>query len=128
FRTDPAIRLDHAFGQSTPDWIAMRSGRTGRVGDGVARPASHDEAGAALDEAKRLGALVIPYGGGTSVVGHLRVPEGDRPVVNISLERLAALQAIDAPNLSARFGAGAPGPAIESALAAHGMTLGHFPQ
>ena len=128
FQTDPAIRLDHAFGQSTPDWIALRSGRIGRVADGVALPASHAEAVAALDEAKRLGALVIPYGGGTSVVGHLRVPEGDRPVVNISLERLAALQAIDVQNLTARFGAGAPGPAIEAALAAHGMTLGHFPQ
>jgi len=128
FQTDPAIRLDHAFGQSTPDWIALRSGRVGRVADGVALPTSHQEAVAALDAAKRLGALVIPYGGGTSVVGHLRVPEGDRPVVNISLERLAALQAIDAQNLSARFGAGAPGPAIEAALAAHGMTLGHFPQ
>ena len=110
FETDPAIRLDHAFGQSMPDWIALRSGRIGRVADGVALPASHAEAVAALDEAKRLGALVIPYGGGTSVVGHLRVPEGDRPVVNISLERLAALQAIDVQDLTARFGAGAPGP------------------
>ena len=128
FRTEAAIRLDHAFGQSTPDWIALRSGRVRRVADGVALPATHAEAAAALDEAKRLGALVIPYGGGTSVVGHLRVPEGDRPVVNISLERLAALQAVDAQNLTARFGAGAPGPAIEAALAAHGMTLGHFPQ
>ena len=49
-------------------------------------------------------------------------------MVNISLERLAALQAIDEHDLTARFGAGAPGPAIEAALAAHGMTLGHFPQ
>jgi alkyldihydroxyacetonephosphate synthase len=128
FHADPAIRLDHAFGQSLPDWIALRSGRIGRVADGVALPASHAEAVAALDEAKRLGALVIPYGGGTSVVGHLHVPESDRPVLNISLERLAALQAFDATNLTARFGAGAPGPAIEAALAAHGMTLGHFPQ
>ena len=128
FDTDPALRLDHAFGQSLPDWIALRSGRIGRVADGVALPASHDEAAAALAEAKRLGAIVIPYGGGTSVVGHLHVPEGDRPVLNISLERLVALQAIDATNLTARFGAGAPGPAIETALAAHGMTLGHYPQ
>ena len=128
FDTDPALRLDHAFGQSLPDWIALRSGRIGRVADGVALPASHAEAVAALDEAKRLGALVIPYGGGTSVVGHLHVPESDRPVLNISLERLAALQAFDVTNLTARFGAGAPGPAIEAALAAHGMTLGHFPQ
>ncbi len=128
FQTDPATRLDHAFGQSTPDWIALRSGRVARVADGVALPATHAEAAAALEEAKRLGAIVIPYGGGTSVVGHLRVPKGDRPVVNISLEKLAALQAFDATNLTARFGAGAPGPAIEAALAAHGMTLGHFPQ
>ena len=84
FQTDPAIRLDHAFGQSTPDWIALRSGRVGRVADGVALPASHAEAVAALEEAKRLGACVIPYGGGTSVVGHLGVPAGERPVVNLS--------------------------------------------
>jgi alkyldihydroxyacetonephosphate synthase len=78
FLTDPATRLDHAFGQSMPDWIALRSGRVGQVADGVALPTSHDEAVAALEEAKRLGAIVIPYGGGTSVVGHLRVPEGER--------------------------------------------------
>jgi alkyldihydroxyacetonephosphate synthase len=128
FRTDAAIRLDHAFGQSLPDWIALRYGRIGRVADGVALPESHAEAAAALDEAKRLGAIVIPYGGGTSVVGHLSVPESDRPVVNISLEKLAALQALDAHDLTARFGAGAAGPALEAALAAHGMTLGHYPQ
>jgi alkyldihydroxyacetonephosphate synthase len=128
FDTDPGLRLDHAFGQSTPDWIALRYGRIGRVADGVARPASHAQAAAALEEAKRLGAIVVPYGGGTSVVGHLRVPESDRPVVNISLEGLASLQDLDEHDLTARFGAGAPGPAIETALAAHGMTLGHFPQ
>jgi alkyldihydroxyacetonephosphate synthase len=128
FVSDAATRLDHAFGQSTPDWIAVRSGRVERCADGVAFPASHEEAQAALDEARRLGAIVIPYGGGTSVVGHLRVPDGDRPVVNISLEKLAALQAIDPINLTARFGAGAPGPAVEAALAPLGLTLGHYPQ
>ena len=128
YATDAATRLDHAFGQSTPDWIAMRSGRVGRCADGVAFPASHDEAAAALDEARRLGAVVIPYGGGTSVVGHLRVPEGDRPVVNVSLEKLATLQALDRENLTATFGAGTPGPAVEAALAPHGLTLGHYPQ
>ncbi len=128
FATDASTRLDHAFGQSTPDWIAMRSGRVGRCADGVALPASHDEAAAALAEARRLGASVIPYGGGTSVVGHLRAPDGDRPVVNISLEKLTGLQALDATDLTARFGAGTPGPAIEGALAPHGLVLGHYPQ
>ena len=128
FDSDPALRLDHAFGQSMPDWIALRSGRIGRCADGVAFPSSHDAVVAALDEARRLGAVVIPYGGGTSVVGHLRVPETDRPVVNISLEKLASLQSIDAFNMTARFGAGAAGPSIEAALAPHGLVLGHYPQ
>ncbi len=128
FVTDAPTRLDHAFGQSTPDWIAMRSGRVGPCADGVAFPTSHDEAAAALDEARRLGAIVIPYGGGTSVVGHLRVPAGDRPVVNVSLEKLATLQSLDRENLTATFGAGTPGPAVEAALAPHGLTLGHYPQ
>jgi alkyldihydroxyacetonephosphate synthase len=128
FDTGAAPRLDHAFGQSLPDWIALRSGRVTRCADGVALPASRDELQLALDEAKRLGASVIPYGGGTSVVGHLRVPESDRPVVNISLEKLSGLQALDRLDLTARFGAGTPGPSIEAALAPHGLVLGHYPQ
>jgi alkyldihydroxyacetonephosphate synthase len=128
FDTEAAVRLDHAFGQSLPDWIALRSGRVGRCADGVAFPVSHEDALAALAAAKRLGAVVIPYGGGTSVVGHLRVPETERPVVHVSLEKLAGLQALDATNLTARFGAGTPGPAIEAALAPHGLVLGHYPQ
>jgi len=128
FDTDAATRLDHAFGQSLPDWIALRSGRTAACADGVACPATHDDALAALAEARRLGAIVIPYGGGTSVVGHLRVARSERPVVNVSLERLSGLQAVDPTQLTATFGAGTPGPAIEAALAPHGLTLGHYPQ
>jgi alkyldihydroxyacetonephosphate synthase len=128
FDTSAATRLDHAFGQSMPDWIALRSGRVERCADGVAFPSSHEEVLAVLDAATQAGAVVIPYGGGTSVVGHLRVPQSDRPVVNVSLERLVGLQELDAVNLTARFGAGAPGPSIEAALAPHGLTLGHYPQ
>ena len=128
FDTDAATRLDHAYGQSTPDWIALRSGHTMACADGVACPASHADAQAALDAALRLGAAVVPYGGGTSVVGHLSAPAGDRPSVHISLERLTGLQDLQTGDLCARFGAGTVGPALEAALAAHGLTLGHFPQ
>lgn len=128
FRTDAAIRLDHARGQSLPDWLAMRYGRMGPFADAVALPATHDEAAAALAEAKKLGATVIPYGGGTSVVGHLGVPAADRPVVNISLERLDKLAALDDRAQLATFGAGTPGPRVEAQLKAQGYLLGHFPQ
>ncbi len=128
FLTDAALRLDHARGQSFADWIAMRSGRMGPYADGVALPTSHEQAVAALTEAKKIGAVVIPYGGGTSVVGHLNVPETDRPVVNISLEKMNRLMDLDEISMLARFGAGTPGPLVESQLKAQGYLLGHFPQ
>ncbi len=128
FDDDRALRLDHARGQSLPDWIAMRSGRMGPFADAVARPANHDEAAAALAEARRIGAIVVPYGGGTSVVGHLDVPPLDRSVVNISLERMDRLLALDEMSMTATFGAGTPGTRVEAQLRERGYVLGHFPQ
>ncbi|MDE2150116.1 MAG: FAD-binding oxidoreductase [Gammaproteobacteria bacterium] len=128
FVDDPELRLRHAHGQSFPDWVALRYGAVGAVADAVALPAGHAEAAEALVAALRAGAIVIPYGGGTSVVGHLQVPDGDRPAVNISLSRCSTLLWLDEHAWLARLGAGATGPRLESQLAARGFTLGHFPQ
>lgn len=128
YSSEAQVRLRHARGQSFPDWLAMRSGEFGPVADAVALPASHEEAAEALAEAQRLGAMVIPYGGGTSVVGHLQVPRSDQPVLNISLERMNRLMDLDERAQLARFGAGTPGPQIEAQLQQHGALLGHFPQ
>lgn len=128
FKTDAATRLDHARGQSFPDWVAMKSGQFGPVADGVALPETHEQAQQALAEAQKLGAIVIPYGGGTSVVGHLNVPAGDRPVLNLSLERMNKLLGLDEKTLTATLGAGTPGPQVEAQLKPHGYVLGHFPQ
>ncbi len=128
FDTSAAMRLDHARGQSFPDWIAMRTGRMGPFSEGVALPSTHTEAAQALEQAKKLGAVVIPYGGGTSVVGHLNVPQTDRPVVNISLEKMNRLLTLDDTSMLATFGAGTPGPQIEAQLRKQGYVLGHFPQ
>lgn len=128
FEVDPRLRLLHARGQSFPDWLAMKAGRFGPVADAVARPASHEEAVDALAEAQQRGALVIPYGGGTSVVGHLLVSDSERPVVNISFERMNRLLAFDEKSQLATFGAGTPGPQVEAQLRGRGYLLGHFPQ
>jgi len=69
--TDPAERLRHARGQSLPDWVAMRSGCVDVFPDGVAYPASDQDVRAWFDWARRSGARLIPYGGGTSVAGHI---------------------------------------------------------
>jgi alkyldihydroxyacetonephosphate synthase len=128
FDTSAEARLRHARAHSFPDWIAMRAGRLGPFPDAVALPASHGEAAAALAQARRRGAIVIPYGGGTSVVGHLAVLASERPVLSLSLARLDTLLDLDETALLARFGAGTPGPRVEAQLAQRGYLLGHFPQ
>ena len=122
------VRVRHARGQAFPDLVALRSGRVGPVPDGVALPRSREEVRALLAWARGVGAHVIPYGGGTSVVGHVN-PEADGPpVLTLGLERLAELTAFSAEDRLATFGAGVRGPALEEALRARGFTLGHFPQ
>ena len=126
--TSAETRLRHARGQSYPDWVAMRAGQLGPFPDAVAFPATHEDATECLSRARRAGAVIIPYGGGTSVVGHLAVPTGDRPVLSLSLERMDRLLDLDETAGLARFGAGTPGPAVETQLARKGYLLGHFPQ
>lgn len=126
--TSPEARLTHARGQSLPDWVALRTGDIQAFPDGVAFPASDDQVQALLVFAKQAGALVIPYGGGSSVVGHINPPGTDSPVLTLSLERMARLLELDEIGRTAVFEAGVSGPVLESQLAQHGYTLGHFPQ
>jgi alkyldihydroxyacetonephosphate synthase len=126
--TDPWERLLHARGQSLPDWIAVRAGRIGVLPDAVAFPESSAEVAGLLAWAGTSGARLVPYGGGTSVAGHVNpVPSGE-PVVTVDLSRLSRLVALDESSRLATFGAGVKGPDLEAALRAHGFTLGHFPQ
>jgi alkyldihydroxyacetonephosphate synthase len=131
---DAEDRIRHARGQSLGDWIALRSGRIGRVPDGVGRPTSADQVRGLLDYARAAGARVVPYGGGTTVVGglgpaELDAPHGETPpVLAVSLERLAELSVFDETSGLATFGAGVTGPALETALRTRGRMLGHEPQ
>lgn len=70
----PETRIRHARGQSLPDWVALRSGQISVFPDGVAFPANHAEVAEIMSYARKTGARMIPYGGGTSVVGHLTLP------------------------------------------------------
>ena len=124
----PAARVQHARGQSLPDWIALRSGRLGVVPDAVAGPPDAAAVADLLALGERMGAALLPYGGGTSVVGGVTVRPSDRPVITVDLGRTAGLHHLDETSRLATFGAGTTGPALEAALATHGLTLGHYPQ
>jgi alkyldihydroxyacetonephosphate synthase len=126
---DPVDRIRHAHGQSLPDWIALRSGRVDRIPDGVARPRTSAEVRVLLDHAVAQSVALVPYGGGTSVVGGV-VPdrEDGRPTITVSTEALSGLIDLDERSGLATFGAGTTGPSVERALAGSGLTLGHWPQ
>jgi alkyldihydroxyacetonephosphate synthase len=125
---EPETRVRHARGHSLPDWIALRSGRIAAFPDGVAHPGDEGQVRDLLRYADQVGAKLIPYGGGTSVVGHINPPPGGVPVLTVNLGRLNQLRAFDAVSLLASFGAGISGPDLEAQLRARGATLGHFPQ
>ena len=125
---DPEERLRHARGQSLPDWIALRSGQIRTFPDGVAYPGSSEEVRTLLEYARKTGIKLIPFGGGTSVVGHINPLPGGAPVLTMDLSRLNRLLALDETSQLATFEAGVTGPEIEKQLNARGYTLGHFPQ
>ncbi len=126
--TDPEQRLRHARGQSLPDWIALRYGVLGRVPDGVAFPTAEKEVEELLAFAKTSRAAVIPYGGGTSVLGHITPLEDGPPSLTIDLSRMFRMSSLDEESRLAVFGAGVSGPHLEAQLRAREFTLGHFPQ
>lgn len=125
---DAQDRLRHARGQSLPDWIAMRSGNIGAFPCGVAYPTSNDEIRKILGFAREHGLKIIPYGGGTSVVGHINPRPDDDQVLTVDLSRMNKLIHLDETSLLATFDAGVSGSELESQLNSHGYTLGHFPQ
>jgi len=126
--TDPEQRIRHARGQSLPDWLAMRSGQFEFFPDGVAFPETKDQVAELVDFCHAENIVLIPYGGGTSVVGHINAFESERPILTVSMARMTRLLEINTDSQIATFGAGTPGPMVESQLRAKGYTLGHFPQ
>lgn len=127
--TGDAARLAHAAGKSTEDLLRLRAGEAVGAPDAVLRPTDHAEVAAVLRAAAHARVAVVPFGGGTSVVGGLK-PSADRysAVVALDLARMDALLDVDRVSRTATLQAGVRGPRAEDLLAAAGLTLGHFPQ
>lgn len=127
-KSEPVERLRHARGQSFPDWVALRSGRISAYPDGVAYPTTDGDVADLIRFAQAAGAQLIPYGGGTSVAGHVNALPGDRPALTVDMSRMNRLLRLDDASHLATFGAGIAGPDLEAQLRSRGYTLGHFPQ
>jgi alkyldihydroxyacetonephosphate synthase len=127
--TGREARVRHTRGRSTLDLLRMRAGDASEAPDAVVGPADHDEVLAVVGWCSENRVALVPYGGGTSVVGGLGAPgEGYAGVVSLDLRRLDRLVSVDAESRTAVLEAGLLGPEAEALLAEHRLTLGHFPQ
>ena len=126
--TEPEERLGHARGQSLRDWVDMFDGLVNTFPDGVAYPENENHIKELINLALKEKINLIPYGGGSSVVGHLTPPGAGRPTLSVDLSKMNQLIDLNTENHEATLGAGAKGPELEAALNQHGFTLGHFPQ
>src|SRR4051812_8490194 len=128
--TDPRDRVEHAYGRSFPDTVRALRGRVDHPPDAVVFARDEDAVEATLEWAAREDVAVIPFGGGTSVVGGVepRVPADRLGVVSLDLSGMDRVLEVDPVARAARIQAGVAGPALERQLAAHGLTMRFFPQ
>ncbi len=122
-------RIRHLRGKSTPDLLALRLGDLTDTPDAVVWPSCHEEILQLLRICSLELIAVVPFGGGTSVVGGL-APEraGYRATLALDLRRLDHLLELDEISRLAILEPGLRGPDAEAQLAERGYTLGHFPQ
>ena len=128
--TAPLDRAAHAMGKSYVDRVRGFRGDFSTAPDLVARPRTEAEVVRVLEAAERERLAVIPFGGGSSVVGGVepRLGPGHRGAVTLDLGALERVVEIDEVSLVARIEGGVLGPQLERQLGARGFTLRHYPQ
>lgn len=122
-------KMARARGKSYPDLIGWRLGGVHDVPDAVIAPATDEEVLEILRWATRERVAVVPFGGGTSVVGGINPERGGmRAVISLDLVHFDELSNVDPVSGLATLGSGLTGPAAELLLAGHGLQIGHYPQ
>lgn len=128
-REDHRIRVLHAAGKGYPDLVRLRAGEPEAAPDAVLYPADHAQLRAVLEFCARTSIAVVPFGGGTSVVGGVAPLRGEHAgVVSLDMGRMGSVLSLDRESATVTVEAGIRAPALEAQLGARGLTLGHYPQ
>jgi alkyldihydroxyacetonephosphate synthase len=128
-REDHTARVLHAAGKGYPDLVRLRAGRPEGAPDAIAYPRSHEQLRAVLELCARSSIAVVPFGGGTSVVGGVAPLAGAHgSVLCLDMGGMDALISLDRESATVTLGAGMRAPALERLLGDRGLTLGHYPQ
>ncbi len=126
--TDAEQRIRHAAGSSYPDLFRLRTAGITEVPDAIVAPADPGQVEALLRACAAEGVAVVPYGGGSSVVGGVDAVRGAHErLISLDLCRMREVS-VDRTALTARLGPGLRGPEAEAELGRAGLTLGHYPQ
>jgi len=127
---DRRDRAAHAYGRSFRDVVRAFEGRVDHPPDLVLRPQSEADVVAVLEWCSAERIAVVPFGGGTSVVGGVEPAVGDayRGAVSLDMRAMARVLEVDRTSRAARIEAGVLGPALEEQLRPHGVTMRHYPQ
>lgn len=125
--TDDFERVVHSYGKSYPDLVRIRKGIIPNPPDIIVYPENEKHISEILQIANENDIIVIPFGGGTGVVGGVE-PCSDRQVISLDMTKMNDLLSMDQPSLTATLMTGIYGPELEKKLNTHGYTLYHFPQ
>ena len=128
--TDDYDRLTHTYGKSYPDYVRINDHDFTNAPDLVAYARNENDIEAVLDWATGANVAVIPFGGGSSVVGGIEPAVGSKfsGTLSLDLTKLDQIVEIDKVSRAARIQGGIRCPAIEAGLKPHGLTMRHFPQ
>jgi alkyldihydroxyacetonephosphate synthase len=128
-RVDHSERVNHAAGKGYPDLVRLRAGEPEGAPDAVVLPTAHAQVRAVLELCARVSLAVVPFGGGTSVVGGVAPLRGEHDgVLALDMRLMGEVLALDRESLTVTVQAGVRAPALERYLRARGLTLGHYPQ
>jgi alkyldihydroxyacetonephosphate synthase len=125
---DRGERIAHTYGRAYRDVLRGYRGDFSSAPDVVVRPRDEAEIARAIAWCEAANVALVPYGGGTSVVGGVEAAAGERAVLSLDLGAFDRVLEVDATSRAARIQAGARGPVLEEQLAPHGMSLRFYPQ
>jgi alkyldihydroxyacetonephosphate synthase len=127
-RDDDDERIAHSYGRSYRDLVRLRAGILERPPDLVVYPQSHEDVESVVRLAVEHDVVLIPFGGGTNIVGCVEpAPEEERLVATLDLRRMNRLLRLDRESMTADLEPGLFGPELERVLNAQGVSLGHHP-
>src|ERR1700756_4670685 len=93
---DGDLRLRHGHGHTQEEMYSIKYTNLGRIPDIVVYPEDEAEVTSLVEAAKKHGASLIPYGGGTNVTDALRCDAREqRTIVSVDMHRMNRILWID---------------------------------